>query len=427
MSTFRKLLQKKIIKKKIEAARKGFFCIEAIRDSTISLQTYGGSSPVLYYGRDNDEVDNYKIWERNPENEDYYETIELKKGKKLFLYGDNKFFSGNGTTGANTTGSSIRSTFIINGATNLSGKLASLLSKDLNRKVAGNYCFNQLFYNCKSILDCSRLVLVPTSGSAIRFAYSYCFSESSITKAPFITTSSSLSVQVFSYCFYNCKNLVNGLNINIYSGCSSNTFRAMYRGCTSLKEHCDINIRSDAGNSAAFGEMFYGCTKLNSIINLKFDYYTWQTTFQYAFYNCTSLERVTGFVRVQKTSRTDQNGYFTQMFQGCTSLIEVPIIIYENYDDNPERLHKNVFHRTFYGCSSLKEIKVYAPYIPNADSTTYMANWLYGVPEGGTIWLHKSMIEAYEAGLIPTGASGIPASWTVKELTPDMLPVKVDF
>ena len=55
----------------------------------------------------------------------------------------------------------------------------------------------------------------------------------------------------------------------------------------------------------------------------------------------------------------------------------------------------------FYGCQSLKEVRVAATTAPNA-----LDNWLTGVAATGDFYCDPN------ATIFPTGASGIPENWT---------------
>ena len=90
---------------------------------------------------------------------------------------------------------------------------------------------------------------------------------------------------------------------------------------------------------------------------------------------------------------------YNNMFDGCKSLVNAPEL-------PAETLMNNCYWRMFNNCKSLKTIRGHAK-VTAKDATS---DWLNGVNTVGTFYGHS------EYGW-PSGKSGIPTTWTFKELT----------
>jgi len=117
-----------------------------------------------------------------------------------------------------------------------------------------------------------------------------------------------------------------------------------------------------------------------------------------------------------------QNHTYSNMFNGCTSLINVPLMqqtttAYQSninmFDgcssllDGPTLLASSVnmysYREMFRNCTLLRSVTVYAENL----GASGFDNWLQNVSATGTFTKKSSMT------LFPEGASGIPSGWTV--------------
>ena len=139
-----------------------------------------------------------------------------------------------------------------------------------------------------------------------------------------------------------------------------------------------------------------------------------------AWHNVMSLYRTNDFA----TYNTMVNYAFYGMFGGCTSLTKAPVLpatkltsyCYEfmfrdtSLTKSPEltatTLGTYCYDRIFSGCGSLNEVHCRIPssYSSN-DISSYASNWLSGVSSTGTFYTNAD-------ANWPSGASGIPTSWT---------------
>ena len=114
------------------------------------------------------------------------------------------------------------------------------------------------------------------------------------------------------------------------------------------------------------------------------------------FNGCTSL---TTAPELPATTLAD-NCYF-HMFYGCTSLTKAPELPATTLADY-------CYLEMFYDCTNLNYIKAMFTTTP---STTYTANWAYGVASSGTF------VKNAAAQWDVTGVNGIPTGWTVETAT----------
>ena len=94
---------------------------------------------------------------------------------------------------------------------------------------------------------------------------------------------------------------------------------------------------------------------------------------------------------------TLSQGCYRDMFRGCTSLTIVPEL-------PATTLAGGCYYQMFYICRKLNNITMLATDI---SATDCMKNWVSGVASTGTFTKAAS-------ASIPSGASGIPSGWTVK-------------
>ena len=111
------------------------------------------------------------------------------------------------------------------------------------------------------------------------------------------------------------------------------------------------------------------------------------------FYGCTSLVNAPELPATTLASRC-----YSNMFYGCTSLVNAPEL-------PATTLASYCYSYMFYNCSHLNYIKMLAKIYLGRDS---FLNWVYGVSTTGTFVKHP------EATWDVRGVNGIPEGWTVK-------------
>ena len=119
-----------------------------------------------------------------------------------------------------------------------------------------------------------------------------------------------------------------------------------------------------------FEGLFSGCTMLVSAPRelYYYDNNTQPSNFKYMFYGCTSLVDAPSSIEF-KAIGSIGTSTFESMFEGCTSLVTAPTI-----SVTPRNSAPYTFCRTFYGCSSLKNVASeysaeLSPSTPSGNST----------------------------------------------------------
>lgn len=122
--------------------------------------------------------------------------------------------------------------------------------------------------------------------------------------------------------------------------------------------------------------------------------------FNALFLDCTTIQNANNLI-LPATTLADS--CYKYMFSGCTSLTiapELPATTLANY----------CYSYMFRNCSKLNYIKMLATDI---SATGCLSNWVSGISSTGTFVKHPNMTS------LPTGTSGIPSGWTVKDnITP---------
>lgn len=187
--------------------------------------------------------------------------------------------------------------------------------------------------------------------------------------------------------------LLNGENeVLRYSG--GYTFRCLFKDQTALREADRLRFEAMTNSENCYKEMFNGCSNLLSAPELpatKLGYSPYPSMFA----GCTSLIKAPSIL----PAITIGAWAYSSMFKGCTSLVNAPEL-------PAETLAGACYWELFNGCTSLKTIRCRAKVI--AGNATY--NWLNGVKTSGTFY-------GYSEYGWPSGASGIPTTWTFEELT----------
>lgn len=248
--------------------------------------------------------------------------------------------------------------FSLGGSIDASGDPRSLLRQDMSVSLSYDSVFCALFYNC-SALRSARLVL--PSDEVPKHGYSYMFYGcKSLEHGPCSLPAQRLYIYSYQYMFYGCTSLVRAPDI-LASHIPGSTCQYMFYNCSSLVDAPSIEATTMEGDS--FSHMFHGCASLRSAPRLR------------------SLSMI-------------DRGY-QYMFYGCSSLVDAP-------DLPATSLRSSCYASIFSGCTSLSKIRLL---YTGTISSTYFSNWVKDVPSGGVIY--------YKGATTATGASAVPAGWTV--------------
>lgn len=154
------------------------------------------------------------------------------------------------------------------------------------------------------------------------------------------------------------------------------------------------------GNNTLSGQcnfyfMFYN-SKVVDASNLILPNACQAHTYSNMFNGCTSLINVP---LMQQTTTAYQSN--VGMFNGCSSLLDGPILLASSIDAYS-------YQSMFNGCTLLRSITVYAENLGSYGHA--FDNWLLNVSPTGTFTKKSTMT------LFPEGASGIPSGWTVVDI-----------
>ena len=128
------------------------------------------------------------------------------------------------------------------------------------------------------------------------------------------------------------------------------------------------------------------------------DFATYKSVEEYAFHHlfrvCTSLTKAPAL-----PATTLADSCYDHTFLGCESLTKAPELPATTLADR-------CYYYMFSGCKSLKEVRISA----TTTATSALYSWLKDVSATGDFYCNPS------ATIFPTGASGIPANWTRRNI-----------
>ena len=199
------------------------------------------------------------------------------------------------------------------------------------------------------------------------------------------------STHVFARLFYQCSGLISAENLVLpASTLTNNCYEGLFYHCSSLKKAPELPAKSLA--DYCYRSMFFGCSSLESAPKLpvtslaKYCYYM-------MFALCTSLTSAPALPATTLAAYC-----YSNMFQNCSSLTIAPTL-------PATTLVPSCYSSMFLNCTRLTSITCLAKDI----SASYcLYNWVDNVSASGTFTKASSM------NSWPSGASGIPNGWTVK-------------
>ena len=413
--------------------------------STVSLLNEGDNAPVLYYSTD---AQTWTQWD--------YSELSFTANSPLYLCGNNpEGFS---------MGTEVYSKFVTGGdAFSVSGDIMSLLDKEtdllvipsascfweLFRECTGltsgpslpattltDKCYYGMFYGCSGLVSAPELPAETLATNCYTTMFRGCSSLTEAPELPAMTMTDVCYAQMFEDCtaletapVLPATVLASGCYSLMFSDCTSLTsapslpatelsescYTFMFSGCTSLTQAPALpaTIMADYCYDNMFSSS--GLTSAPALPATELAYHCYQLMFAY----CHSL---TSAPELPATELAD--GCYNMMFSGCTSLTQAPALpattlSHQCYWDMfsgctelttaPElpavTLSPGCYGQMFNGCTKLGSVKCLATDITASDC---LYNWLRNVSSQGTF------VKAPNVQW-PTGSSGIPEGWTVKD------------
>lgn len=142
----------------------------------------------------------------------------------------------------------------------------------------------------------------------------------------------------------------------------------------------------------SFQYLFYNCTTIVDATRLVLDRKLKSYAYVYMFYGCTNL-----LYAPELPATTLSTGCYRYMFRNCKNLIKAPVL-------PALKLVSYCYEYMFTTCSDLAEITMLAT---DKSASNCMLGWLSGVKSKGTFYKNK------DATWTTTGVSGVPSGWTV--------------
>ena len=268
-------------------------------------------------------------------------------------------------------------------------------------------CYMGMFAGCTSLVTAPELPATTLEDSCYWGMFSGC---TSLVNAPELPADI-IPEYAYYYMFADCTSLVNApalpaTRLSTFAGSSvygGNSYSYMFKGCTSLVNAPELpaTILADW----CYQGMFKGCTSLVNApttlpvttFYIEFNDYgehLFQNTYESMFEGCTSLVNAPAL-----PATTLGIDCYSYMFKGCTSLVNAPELPATTLEDR-------CYYEMFNGCTSLNNITMLATDI---SARNCFRNWVQGVSNIGVFYKNPNMND------LPTGDSGIPEGWEVRD------------
>ena len=213
--------------------------------------------------------------------------------------------------------------------------LLEVYELDITNKIT---TFNNLFYNCSSLISVNTLNWDTSAVTNVYNAFRGCTSLTSLDVSNFKTG----SVTSMANMFYQCTSLTS-LDVSQWDTSAVTNMNNIFRGCTSLSSLDVSNFKT--GLVTSMNNMFYQCTSLTSL-----DVSNWNVS------KTTSMSTIFGDCR--RITSLDVSRWNTSsatnmisMFDGCTSLTSLDV---SNWNVGKV----TTFNATFQNCSNLETLDV---------------------------------------------------------------------
>ena len=252
--------------------------------------------------------------------------------------------------------------------------------------------YQRLFSGDTKLVSAQHLILPFTTLRQI--CYWHMFNGcTSLTTAPEVLPATTLPYICYGSMFYNCSSLTTVPELPATT-LAQECYGGMFRGCTSLKKVPELPATTMA--TKCYCQMFHSCTSLSVAPALPGTTLAPQC-YAYMFAGTAITEAP------ELPVTTLAGSCYQYMFQNCRSLTKAPVL-------PAASLTAACYQYMFDGCNALNEITCLAT---NVSATDCLTNWVRNVASIGTF--HK----APEMAGWATGTSGIPANWTVEDITTD--------
>ena len=392
-----------LIRKQEEELNIRAVCFKADGEQTVTIKQVNVRNKVFQYSYDGV---TWESWDLTP--------LPFGGSTKVYVRGYNKTLSFDSSQYEYFSFSTDAYVYV-------SGIVESLLDGDNEVLAYGTQgILRQLFYNQTALRSAENLRFeAQSTATDIVSVYALMFDGcTNLLYAPKVLPANDFKGSYnYQYMFRGCKSLITAPELPATT-LGSECYQYMFYGCTSLVNAPELPATTLT--LKCYQYMFYGCTSLVNAPELPATTLS-QYCYQYMFQGCTSLltapkimamttaygsqkgmfKNCTGLINAPELPATNlSTGCYVEMFRGCTSLVNTPEL-------PATTLISYCYQHMFRNCKSIKSIKCRAKV--KADGAT--EGWLdYVESPSGTFY-------GYSEYGWPSGASGIPTTWTFEELT----------
>lgn len=273
-----------------------------------------------------------------------------------------------------------------------------LFYNDYNKGVGANFSsstFKETYKDCTSLVSPNWQFPVDKPGNS---AYSGMFQNTSVAEARFPDSSKALGKAIFKYMYADCVNLASVPEELPWTSLSSECYKNLFQNCISLRKAPRLPATNLTTSSYAY--MFDGCISLVDVPDIIIDSFNAGTSaIEHMFTSCVSLVHCP----IKKMPTTLTYGCCRQLFDGCTSLVDVC--------EFPAETNAAICYYQMLKNTNVTYIKMLLLSITGNTITT---NWVQGVPSSGIFVKHIN------ATWTTTGNSGVPNGWTILYYDPSM-------
>ena len=287
------------------------------------------------------------------------------------------------------------------------------IAPELPATTLAEQCYDNMFRGCTNLTVAPELPATTLGYQCYRSMFYDC---TSLTVAPELPATT-LATNCYVYMFRGCTKLTVAPELPATTLANS-CYYGMFHGCTSLTVAPELHATTLALSS--YTAMFYGSTSLTAPPELPATTLASQC-YQAMFYGCRSLTVAPDLPATTLASRC-----YDGMFWECSNLKilpELPATTLASYcywgtfrgtavEESPilsaETLVEGCYNHLFMECPNLKKVTCLAT---NISANECLTDWITEVGEDGTFVKAPSMTSW------PSGTSGIPNGWTVKDAT----------
>ena len=270
--------------------------------------------------------------------------------------------------------------------TQMFGWTSISIAPELPAMNLGSQCYKNMFQNCGNITVTPNLPATVLSDECYRAMFYGCANLTVATDLPATTLANGCYQGMFS----NCSKLTVAPKLPAAT-LTNNCYGIMFSGCTNLTTAPELSATTLA--YACYASMFKGCTNLVTVQSILPATTLAVSCYDGMFWECSNLK-----ILPELPATTLTNGCYAGMFRG-TAVEESPIL-------SASTLVTSCYSHLFMECPNIKKVTCLAT---DVSAEKCIEDWITGNGQNGTFVKAPSMTSW------PSGTSGIPNGWTVKD------------